>query len=386
MPSFIAIIIVWVSSLSLLGMGLIMVAGTGPWARESVSTYAFFQGQLQSAGIGLLCAVIISFIDYRRIKPYVWYIFGGACLLLLLCYVPGIGLELNGSKRWVNLLFARFQPSECAKICVILALAYWYSKNKDGTKTFIKGGLIPGAIIGFPVALIFFEKDMGTAAVLGIAAASVMFLMGLRWIYIIAGGLGGLCAFSAYVYLDENRWRRVQAFFDKGNEEFDKAQAYQQNRAEIAFQNGGLEGVGIGEGIEKHGYLPYAHTDFIFASIGEEFGFYGSIGVVIAFFLLTLAGLYIALQTKDVFGRALAAGAILIVFFPAALNMGVVTGCFPNSGLPLPFISYGGTNLIFTLMAIGVLTSVQRHTIVKKKSKEKEIEEKLADRKRNLRL
>lgn len=351
-----SILIVWIAVIGLLGLGLVMVTSTSPWTPEG-SDYGMLYKQGMFAIAGVLGALALAIIDYRRVRPYVWWIFGFAVLLLSLCYVPGIGKELNGEYRWIEIGF-RFQPSECAKIVIMLALAYWYTEHKDKIKSFFKGFVIPMAILGLPLGLIFFEKDMGTAAALGVAGFCVMFVAGTRPLYLAASALLAGSGFFYLVTSNQNRLNRIIAFIDL--EAHKLGFGLQQWRALMALSNGGVEGVGLGNSAEKHGYLPYAHTDFIFAPLGEELGLYGTLGVLLAFCLIAIMGVMIALQTRDMFGRLLAIGIVFIIFWPAVLNIAVVTGCLPNTGLPLPFISYGGTNLVFTLAAIGILTSIQR--------------------------
>lgn len=360
MSSKLSIIFVWVAVIVLLVMGLVMVASTGVWAESEAEQYTMLTRQSVLAAVGLVGAIIISRLDYRKFRPYVWGILGAVCVLLALCFVPGIGREINGEYRWIEIAGQRFQPSECAKLAIMMALAHWYSLYRDETRSFWKGFVFPSAVFGFPVMLIFVEKDMGTASALGIACLCVMFVAGARFIYLFLSGVAGTGFLYLMVQASKNRMLRIEAWKDL--EAYKDGVGLQQYRAIQAMEHGGLMGTGLGNSVEKHGTLPFAHTDFIFAVVGEEFGLIGSLVVVLCFSLLMFFGLSIALQTTDRYGKLLAVGIVGLIFCPAILNITVVTGLVPNSGLPLPFISYGGTNLIFTLAAVGMLTSIQQYS------------------------
>ena len=363
MSSRLSIICLWVSFIFLLVFGVVMVASTGPCApRESglLSKQAIF-----AAG-GLIVALCISAADYHKLRSWVTPLWVFCCLLLVCCYLPGIGKSVNGESRWLNLGIMTFQPSEMAKIVLMLTLAHWYTTHREMAGTFWKGFAIPGILFGIPLVLILMEKDMGTSAALAMSGFCLMYVSGARgWVLLLALLLGAL---ALYVMTtgSENRMLRIEAWYDP--QAFSQGAGRQQWIAMLALARGGITGVGLGNGIEKYGNLPFAHTDFIFAEIGEEWGFIGTVAVLLAYIVLTISGLMLALQTQDTFGRLLATGLICTIFWPAVLNMMVVTSILPNSGLPLPFISYGGTNLVFTIAAIGILTSIQRFTPIVKQS------------------
>jgi cell division protein FtsW len=365
MISRISIICIWISFILLLVLGIIMVASTGTCVQgqEALPWYDTFLGkQCIFALVGLGIALGLSRVDYHFWRRFVYVIWWVCVVLLICCYLPGIGKTINGESRWINLGLT-FQPSELAKITLMLALAHWYTTHREVAGTFWKGFFIPGAFLfGFPLILILMEKDMGTAAALAMSGFCVMFVAGARsWLMLLAMLIGGICLYMLMTD-SPNRMLRIEAWFDP--KAFSQGAGRQQWIAILAFARGGLTGVGLGDGIEKYGNLPYAHTDFIFAEIGEEWGFLGSAGVVFLFTILAFSGIILAVQTQDTFGRILALGLSCTIFWPAMLNIMVVTSLLPNTGLPLPFISSGGTNLIFTIGAIGLLTSIQRHTPV----------------------
>ncbi len=360
MSSRICIITIWVCFVMLLCLGIIMVASTSTVAKvgDGGDAYGLLRGQVNSAVIGLCLALILSLFDYRHYRRFVVYIWLGCVVLLILCFVPGIGMRLNGEARWILVAGKSFQPSEIAKIGLMIALAHWYARHQEHCKSLLKGFLAPGLIFGFPLILILVEKDMGTSAALGLAGFAVMLVAGTRWwVLALAMLLGALVLFQ-FTTDNPNRMARIEAWMKP--ELYKQEQALQQWVAEKAFERGGSTGVGLGEGIEKYGSLPVAHTDFIFAKIGSELGFLGTLSVVLLFTTMTIAAIALSLQTRDLFGRYLCLGLMFAIFTPAMLNMMVVTSLVPNTGLPLPYISHGGTNLIFSIAAIGIITSIQR--------------------------
>ncbi len=360
MTSRLSIICIWFCFTVLLVLGVVMVASTGLSAPPVNGVEQDYLGkQCIFAALGLGLALLISRVDYHKLRPYVWWILGGCACLLVCCYLPVIGKTINGESRWINLGIT-FQPSELAKICLMLALADWYTTHREMAGRFWKGFVAPGLLFGIPLLLILFEKDMGTAAALAMSGFCMMYVAGTRtWVLLLAILVGAL---ALYVMAtgSANRMERIDAWMDP--RAFSQGAGRQQWISILAFARGSLTGVGLGDGIEKYGNLPFAHTDFIFAEIGEEWGFVGTVSVLLLFTVMTLAGVVLALRTQDTFGRLLATGLVCTIFWPAALNMMVVTSILPNSGLPLPFISYGGTNLVFTIAAIGILTSIQRHS------------------------
>lgn len=362
MSSRLSIICIWFCFITLLILGIVMVASTGLCASvphgEDPSNFLLKQCGFGFAG--LLFALFLSTVDYHFLRNWNKTIWWGVAIALACCYLPFIGLTINGEQRWIKLGIT-FQPSEIAKIGMMICMAHWYTSHREVAGTFMKGFAIPGGIIfGIPLALILFEKDMGTAAALAMSGFCLMYVAGSRWwLMLLALLLGGLVLYELATG-NANRMERIEAWFNP--QAFSQGAGRQQWIAILAFARGGLTGVGLGDGIEKFGNLPFAHTDFIFAEVGEEWGLVGTLGVLLLFTIMTLAGIVLALQTQDTFGRLLATGLVCTIFWPAVLNMMVVTSLLPNTGLPLPLISYGGTNLVFTIASIGLLTSIQRHT------------------------
>jgi len=311
--------------------------------------------------VGVIAASVIAMSDYRKFRKWVWPCYGFAVFLLILCYVPGVGKTIKGETRWIVApVLGQFQPSEVAKIMIMMGLAAWFAHYQAESKKFLKGYCAPAAILGVPVLLIFFEKDMGTAAGLGAAGVAILFIAGTRVRYLLPTCLAALGGFYFLAKMNGNRWNRIMAFLDL--EAHKLGSGFQQWRGLLAFGNGGVDGLGLGNGAEKHGYLPEAHNDFIFPVIGEELGLWFTLGVVFCFVVISVYGVAIAVKAPDVFGRLLAIGLTCAIVVPAMMNIGVTTAVLPNTGLPLPFVSYGGTNLVFTLLAVGLLISIHRQS------------------------
>ncbi|MBK1789789.1 FtsW/RodA/SpoVE family cell cycle protein [Persicirhabdus sediminis] len=350
-------------------IGLVMVASTSVWIEAPGERYSHVKRQLVFALIGLFAAGALATIDYRVWRQWWLPILVISSFLLALCYVPGVGVEVNGETRWIRMpLIGRFQPSEPAKIAMIIALAAWFSSCQTEVLKFWKGFVLPGILVVIPVGLVFFEKDMGTAAAMAGAGFVVMFAAGTRVWYLMPSAVAGLAGLYFMVKSSPNRWNRIMAFMDLDNPEHQQNFGYQQYHGLIAFGHGGIDGLGLGEGHEKHGTLPFAHTDFILPIIGEELGLWFTLGVIFCFVMITVYGIAIAMYAPDRFGRILAIGLTASIVLPAMMNIGVTTAVLPNTGLPLPFVSYGGTNLVFTLAAVGLLLSVHRQARFSKKT------------------
>ena len=346
--------------MALVTLGLVMLASTSVWNKD-VDGYALVKKQAVFIALGLIGAVLISNADYRKLRAFWIPALVISTTLLVLCYVPGIGHKVNGATRWIKIPgVPQFQPSELAKIFVIMSLAAWYSHYQTEGRKFFKGFVSPAMLLGVPVVLIFFEKDMGTAMALGCSGGMVMFAAGVRMPYIIAAFTTTVVGAWLVILKSPERMGRINALFDLESDKYRQGDGYQQLNGINAFINGGVNGTGLGNGVGKHGSLPMAHTDFIFPAIGEELGLWATLGSVFCFVVIMVYGMAIAMHAKDIFGRLLAVGLTCIIVVPAMVNIGVCTAVLPNTGLPLPFISYGGTNILFTLFAVGILISIHR--------------------------
>lgn len=311
--------------------------------------------------MGSVGAIIASRLDYHlwRRPAFYFTLGGGVLLALILVLIPGIGSEVNGSRRWIRLGFFSLQPSEFAKLGVVILFSVWMDAIGWRAKQFLKGFFFPCVALFIVLVLLMCQPDYGSTAVTAALAGAILFVAGTRWIYLIGSGIAGIAGISVLVWNDPVRLARIQAWLagaDSGS-----AAAHQMKQSILAFVNGGVSGVGINNSMQKQFYLPEAHTDFIFAITGEEFGLVGTLSVVLLFVTLLICGIWIAFKASDRLGRLIAFGLTLSIVLQAALNMGVVIGALPTKGLALPLLSYGGTNMLATLTAIGILINIGRH-------------------------
>jgi cell division protein FtsW len=354
-----AIYVLLLTVVGLTTLGIVMLFSTSAFAQESHGDiYFFVKRQAFWLSISLVCALIGALVDYHWWKKTWWIIFILSLALLILCFVPPIGLKINGSRRWIQVGFGTFQPSELAKIAVVLFTAWWFEKFEKDAGRFFKGFLFPMAIVSIMLVPISRQEDLGYTALIGAAGLCVMFVAGmrLRWILpiILAGAIGIL---YLAMHIDERR-DRLLAFLNP--EEYQASGGYQQLQGLIAIGSGGVDGLGLGEGRQKMLYLPYAHTDFIFPMIGEELGLRVTLLIVFCYLLICLCGTLIAMNAPDRFGMLLGFGFVMMITLQAIVNIGVTTSLLPNKGMPLPFISFGGSNLAVCYFMVGVLVNIHR--------------------------
>ncbi len=346
------------SALALLVMGLVMVYSTSYIVAMNRfgDEFFFMKKHLIYAFIGLVAFLAASRIPYTMYRRLAYPILMLAALLLVLIYVPGIGFKAGGARRWIHLGPLAFQPSEPAKLAVVVFLAYSISSRTEKIKDFYFG-FLPNIIIpGVIIALILMEPDLGTSLTLSALVFIMCFAGGVRLRYLF----GLFIPFVPALYIVITRYaymlKRILIFIDPWKDA--QGAGFQMVQSFIAFGSGGVTGVGLGEGMQKLFYLPEAHTDFILSVIGEELGLVG-VGLVIAFYVIFLiSGIKITLKARDLFGAYLALGLTVMVSMQAAVNMAVVMGLLPPKGLTLPFISYGGTSLIINMVAVGILLNI----------------------------
>jgi cell division protein FtsW len=360
----------FIAVLGMLVIGIVMLFSTSAFAKDSHGDmYFFVKRQAVWLGVGLVVCAAAAIIDYHFWLRTWWIWFGLAVVTLAFCFVPHFGMRINGSRRWVNLGPASFQPSEIAKVAVIFFLAAWFGSREKESGRVVPGFLIPLGIVATALALILPEVDLGTTALIGATMFVIMFVAGTNpvWLGLLSlTGLGGILFVATHM---SERMERLAAFMDP--ERFKDDAGLQQMQALIAWGSGGMEGLGLGNGRQKMLYLPYAHTDFIFPMIGEELGLRISLLVVFLFVVIIVCGLMIALHAKDRPGLLLGCGIVSLLGLQAAVNIGVTTSLLPNKGLPLPFISYGGSNLAACLFCVGLLLNIYRQGVLepaKKKS------------------
>jgi len=344
-------------------LGLTMLTSTSMWVPGVENSYHFIsrQAQLTVLGIALCIATIFAPVDLlRKAAPIIWL---ATVIALALCFVPGIGVEIFGSKRWINLPgLPQVQPSEFAKIAIFLCLAAWYARWQTEIRTFWRGFAIPGIIAGIPIGLILMETDAGTAIALAAATGAIMFVVGARVPYLVLTAIIGICGAGLFLVSDANRLARIHGWMNLHDPELRLGVNHQHLRALYALGNGGPGGVGLGNGVEKYGTLTLAHSDFIYPVIGEELGLPGTLGVIILFTAILLGGVAISLNAKPPFHRLLGLGVTIVLVFPAIMHIAVTTATMPNDGVPLPFVSYGGTGLVFSFIAIGILCRIYRES------------------------
>src|SRR6516165_6238888 len=351
--------ILFLAVLGLLVVGIVMLFSTSAYARDSHGdVYFFIKRQAIWIGIGLAGCIFAALVNYQFWQKTWWLWFAMALAALALCYIPHIGMRINGSRRWVGYGPITFQPSELAKIAAIFFLAAWFARRENPDGNVFSGFIIPLVILSVPAALVLGEVDLGTTALIAATAFVVMFIAGTN--PLLLGGLafvalGGLILVATQI---SERMGRLSAFLHPQNYKDDAG--LQQMQALIAWGSGGMEGLGLGNGRQKMLYLPYAHTDFIFPIIGEELGLRVTLLVVFLFVVVIMCGVMIALHAKDRFGLLLGCGIVSLLALQAAVNIGVTTSLLPNKGLPLPFISYGGSNLFFCLVCVGILINIYR--------------------------
>lgn len=354
--------VLFLTVLVLLSIGLIMVFSSSEYAtmvRYGDSFY-FFKRQLLWALLGLAAMFFMMNFDYFRLKRWIGLIVLTGFILLVAVLIPGVGVVVNGARRWIDIGFMYFSPAELVKLCLIMFVAFGLSKKGEKLGSF-KEGLLPYLVVMAAAAgLILLQPDLGTAIVLSGTIFIMFFAAGARLSHL--GGLAGLgvVAVALAIYFEPYRMRRFLAFLDP--EADPQGTGYHIIQSLYALGSGGLFGVGLGQSKQKFLYLPENHTDFIFAITGEELGFIGASLVVLLFIMFVWRGLKIAVTSPDPFASLLAAGITSGISLQALINMGVVTGSMPVTGVPLPFISYGGTSLLFTLMGIGIVLNISKYT------------------------
>lgn len=347
-----------VSTLLLVIVGVVMVYSTSYIVamKRFGDEYFFVKKHLMYAFIGVIMFIAATRVPYTVYRKMAYPILILSALFLICIYIPGLGFTAGGARRWVRFGPIAFQPSEPAKLAVIFFLAYSLAAKKEKIKNFSIGFLPNILIPGIIISLIVLEPDLGTSLTLGFIVFLMIFIAGARLRHI--GGIMLMTVPLIYVIVTKFDYMmgRILIFLDPWKDP--EGKGFQMVQSFLAFGSGGIKGVGLGEGKQKLFYLPEAHTDFILSVIGEELGLIG-VGLVIIFYLLFLyAGASIALKAKDLHAKYLALGLTFMVVLQAGINMAVVLGVLPPKGLPLPFISYGGTSLIVNMVAVGIILNV----------------------------
>jgi cell division protein FtsW len=346
---------------ALLSLGLVMLYSSSMNMldkRQAVIGAHLLMTQIVWCGLGLTACVAAASLDYRLLRKYAWPLFILAVILLALVLEPHLGVVRGRARRWFSFHGVSFQPSEFAKLALIIVLAWYCDRHQRQMHLWTRGIIIPGLLIALPLGLIFVEPDRGCTILLAAVAGTMLLIAGVRWVYLVPPVLLGLAGFAFSIWHDPVRLRRIFSWLYL--EENKDGVGYQAYQAMIALGSGGWFGLGLGNGRQKLGFVPEHHTDFILSIIGEELGLVATLGVIVGFVVIVICGLYIATRARDTFGTMLAAGVTFLIGFQAFINIGVVTSALPNKGLALPFISYGGSNLLAMLACVGLLFSVAR--------------------------
>ncbi len=355
-PHYDQILLVSACSLVALGLGMIFIASNVMAQTQYQDPYYFLKRQGVYATLGLGALLWARTVDYHRYQRWV-YRFLFLCLVcLILVFVPGIGGKVRGAARWLRLGPLTLQPSEFAKLALVLFLAYSLARKQEKMKHFAIGFLPHMMVAGLFIGLIGLEPDFGTALTLAGLVFIMLFVGGTRLTHILLALGGGGTLACMMVLKDPKKFDRILSFLDPWK--YGQDVGYQLKQSLLAIGSGCLVGLGPGQSRAKLFYLPDAHTDFILAIFSEELGFLGVILILTLFVILISRGFLTSLRAPDSFGSYLALGLTLLVGLQAAINMGVVTGLFPTKGLSLPFLSYGGSSLLATLLAVGVLLNI----------------------------
>ncbi len=353
------------TTLCLLAYGLVMVfSASMVWAIQvsGTSPSYYFIHQLESACIGLVGMFILMNVPYQFLRKMAKWITIGTVIALFLVLIPHIGYSAQGVRRWIGPPALHFQPSEFALVGILFYLAYIYDKNERHTQKFKRGVLPPLIMLGVQFLLILLEPDMGTGMLLLLSGLAVMFAAGIRWKHIIAVGLGALPVVFAFARFESYRNKRLLVFGHTWQRAYQGQGVYQLQQSLIAIHHGGWFGQGLGRGISPFLYLPIPYADFVFAVIVEELGLVGAAVLLVLFAVLIWRGIRISKRLSNRFSSLLAVGIVSLIGFGVVINVGAVTGLMPITGIPLPYISYGGTSLLVKLLAMGVLLSLSRYT------------------------
>ncbi len=350
-----------VGILTLFGVLMISSAGIVYADVRFDDPYFFFKRQLIGVILGFFGLFIFSHIDYHIYRKWALVIFSGALFLLFVVLIPGVGSEAYGANRWIGVGPISFQPSEAMKLALILYVAAWCAGKGTKIITDFQEGLMSFLfIMGMACILVLLQPDVGTTAMLGFIAVGIFYLAGARLAHIgmIAGM--GVASLILLIAMAPYRMARFTTFINPENDL--QGTGYQIQQALIAIGSGGIIGLGLGHSKQKGLYLPEPVGDSIYAIIAEELGMIGAIAVIVLFVLFAWRGLKIAANAPDMFGKLIAGGITIWIVGQAIINIAAITSLMPLTGIPLPFISYGGTSIVFTLISVGILLNISKQT------------------------
>ena len=349
-----SVIIVCVAALVSIGLAVLFSASSpikgGP--------YAYLYKQFIFLALAIGAGWLVAIADLEQLRRFAWIAAAISLVLLVLVLIPQIGVSVKGSRRWLNLGFTRLQVSEFAKLALVFSLAHYLALNQSRLHDLWRGFVIPAAWTGLFALLVLVEPDFGTAFLLGSIGMILLFLAGARLKFLLPAIGSALLVFVVLVLHNPVRLRRITSFMDIEANRGDGA--YQLWQAILAFAAGGVGGTGLGQGRQQNSFLPEAHTDFIFAIMGEEMGLVFTLTPVALFVTIFVAGLMHVRRAPNLFQFLLVTGCLLLICLQAIINLGVVTGMLPTKGMSLPFISAGGSNLLLMGLLVGVIINTQR--------------------------
>lgn len=347
-------------TLILLCIGIVMIySSSSIYAMEQYKdSFFFLKRHLAFIGIGLLFAFLVMVMDYMKLRKIAKPLLIVSIFLLLLVLVPGIGREVSGAQRWFRFKFISFQPSELASLAVIIYIADFLCRKENCIRDFWKGFLPPMFVLGVVSVLILMQPDLGTAVAICTVVFIMIYISGIKLAYLVSLFLISLPALYFLVFSVPYRRMRILAFLNPWADP--KGSGFQIIQSQIALGSGGIFGIGLGHSKQKLFYLPAAHTDYIVSIIGEELGLIGTIGLIVLFLIFIRQGARIIKNTSNKFGYFLSLGLVLKICFNVIVNIGVSCGILPTKGLPLPFISYGGSSLMFEMVCVGLLLNISR--------------------------
>jgi cell division protein FtsW len=344
--------------INLVGLVMVLSASSVTALYEYGSSWYLFKRQLLWMALGIVAMLVVMRFDYHRWRPRTNVIVIGTGLLMVLVMVPGLGVSVNGSSRWLGYGFFRIQPSEFAKLGVLLFVADLLARRADKVHDWrltLKPVLV---VFGAFALLLMAQPNLGTTIILGAIVFVMLFVGGVAIKPLIGTFAVGAVLATMAATLESYRWRRLKGFIDPWKDAANTG--YQTIQSQVAIAHGGVTGSGLGQSRAKYGFLPFAHTDFIFAIVSDELGMIGALLVVALFIALGVAGIRTALHAPDRYGMLLASGITAWILIQAFVNIGAVVGVLPITGVPLPFVSFGGSSLVVTMAAVGLLLSVAR--------------------------
>jgi len=345
---------------ALIVLGLIMISSASVVIsfERTGGNYYYLNRQLVFMAIGIVAMIVFSLIDYRLWRKLALPLMIAALFFLAIVLLPYFASPSHGANRWIIYGPFNFQPSEFAKLAILIYLSGWLARRKDDVKSFTRGFLPFIFILAIVIFLVMREPDLGTMAIIAGSAAIVFFVAGASWIHVVLGAGSGILVILALILSAPYRLSRLFTFLNPGTDP--SGAGYQIKNAMIAIGSGGWWGLGFGNSRQKYLYLPEAHTDAIFAVIVEEIGFLRASSIIILFVLLGYRGYKIAREAPDDFGKYLATGITTWFILQAFVNLAAILGLIPLTGVPLPFISYGGSSLVISLAAVGILLNISK--------------------------